>query len=92
MLRSMLTYSEAADGVRDSISRQQQQLSDALPTEDALLRTALTGAITLGVVIGRHVLQLDALRDAPPEQIIALLRPSIESLTQTVTEPQGQPG
>jgi hypothetical protein len=71
----------AADGVRDSLSRRQQEISDAYPTDDAVLRTALTAAITLGLVIGRHLLQLDGLRDAHPEQIIDLLRPCIQALT-----------
>jgi AcrR family transcriptional regulator len=87
MLRSMLTHPEAADGVRESLSLQQQQISDTLTREDALLRTGLSGAITLGVVIGRYLLQLDGLRDAPPEQIIDLLRPCIESLTHPQTDP-----
>ncbi|MEU6646420.1 TetR family transcriptional regulator [Saccharomonospora sp. NPDC046836] len=81
MLRSMLTHPDATEGVRASLSRQQEQLSDILSADDALLRTGLTGAISLGVVIGRHLLQLDGLRDAPPDQIIELLRPCFESLT-----------
>lgn len=82
MLRSMLTHPEAAEGVRSALNRQRQQLGSAFPADDATLRTGLTGAITLGVTVGRHLLQLDGLRDAPPERIVELLRPCIESLTQ----------
>ncbi|WP_405163214.1 TetR family transcriptional regulator [Nocardia sp. NBC_01499] len=77
MLRSMLTHPEATEGVRQSLSRQQQQLSDALTADNALLRTGLTSAITLGVVVGRYMLKLDGLRDADPGEITALLRPGI---------------
>lgn len=49
---------------------------------DASLRTALFGAITLGVIIGRHLLALDGLSDAPPEQVVEVLRPCIEALTK----------
>lgn len=90
MLRSMLTHPEAAERVRATLAHQHQQLSSALASPDAALRTGLTGAITLGVVVGRHLLRLDGLRDAPPEQIIELLRPCLESLTQTEPD-QGAP-
>jgi AcrR family transcriptional regulator len=80
MLRSMLTYPNAADEVRLALGQQQQQLIDAMDTEDAALRTGIAGAITLGMVIGRHLLKLDGLADADPDDIIALLRPCIESL------------
>lgn len=82
MLRSMLTHQEATDGVRASLSRQQQALSDALTADDAVLRTGLTGAITLGVVVARHLLRLDGVRDASPDDIVRLLRPCVESLTR----------
>jgi hypothetical protein len=42
----------------------------------------LIGALTIGVVIGRHLLQLDGLRDASPEEITALLQPLINDLVQ----------
>ncbi|WP_203855701.1 TetR/AcrR family transcriptional regulator [Plantactinospora mayteni] len=86
MLRSMLTHPEAAHGVREALRHQQRQISLGLSADDALLRTALTGAITLGVVVGRHLLQLDGLRDASPEQITDLLRPCLESLTRSPAE------
>jgi hypothetical protein len=36
----------------------------------------------LGVIIGRHLLDLDALRDAEPGQIAGLLRPCFEILAR----------
>jgi AcrR family transcriptional regulator len=80
MLRSMLTHPEAAAGVRTSIARQQSQLAAALHTPDAPLRTAMFGAITLGLVVGRYLLELDGLKDATPEEITDLMRPCIQAL------------
>lgn len=80
MLRSMLTHPDAAEGVRSTLNSQQHQLSAAVSQDDAMLRTSLTGAITLGVVVARHLLQLDGLRDAEPERVAELLRPCFESL------------
>ncbi|HWC82729.1 MAG TPA: TetR family transcriptional regulator [Pseudonocardiaceae bacterium] len=81
MLRSMLTHPEAAAGVQESIARQQHQLSQVMDLPDASLRTALFGAITLGVIVGRYLLELDGLRDASPEEVAEVLRPCIEALT-----------
>jgi AcrR family transcriptional regulator len=85
MLRSMLTHPEAAAGTRAAIRRQQTELSKVLDAPDAPLRTALFGAITLGLVVGRYLLELDGLKDAPPEQVAELMRPCVRALT--VVEP-----
>lgn len=45
------------------------------------MRAALISATLIGVIVSRHLLKLDDLRDAPPEQIIELLRPCLRSLT-----------
>jgi hypothetical protein len=67
--------------VQESIARQQHQLSQVMDLPDASLRTALFGAITLGVIVGRYLLELDGLRDASPEEVAEVLRPCIEALT-----------
>jgi AcrR family transcriptional regulator len=85
MLRSMLTHPEAAAGARAAIRRQQTALSKVLDAPDAPLRTALFGAITLGLVVGRYLLELDGLKDAPPERVAELMRPCVRALT--VVEP-----
>ncbi|WP_207924232.1 hypothetical protein [Actinomadura bangladeshensis] len=63
------------------------EAAEAIPEEDAALRTALIGALTLGAVIGRYLLGLDGLRDAPPERITALLRQSFHSIIHGDPEP-----
>lgn len=85
-LRSMFTHPEAAKEVREAMLAEQRQAAEALPHEDAELRTGLIGALTLGTVIARYLLRLDGLHDAPPDKITALLRQPIHSI---VTERPG---
>ena len=40
-------------------------------------------------MIGRHLLQIDTLRDASPEAIISLLRPGFQALTASEGEAEG---
>ncbi|MEV6340302.1 TetR family transcriptional regulator [Nocardia vinacea] len=73
-IRSMFTHPDAAAEVQLAMVSRQRQAAQHLADDDADLRAGLIGAITIGTVIGRHLLQLDGLRDAPPERITALLR------------------
>lgn len=82
-LRSMFTHPEAGADVRQAVIQQAEQIGGAIDADAAALRATLIESIMLGVVIGRHLLDLDVLRDAAPEQIADLLRPCFETLTQT---------
>jgi AcrR family transcriptional regulator len=86
-LRSMLTHPDAADDVRDAINQEIQQIGAGIPAEDRTLRATLIGATIMGIVIGRHLLHLDALRDATPTQVTDLLRPCLQSLTHNPPQP-----
>ncbi|MGI8335777.1 TetR family transcriptional regulator [Actinomadura scrupuli] len=81
VLRSMLTHAGASEAAAEGSARYRAQLSSAIPTDDADVRAALISATLIGVVVSRHLLKFDDLRDAPPEQIIELLRPCLRSLT-----------
>ena len=81
MMRSMLTHPEAAETARATLNQQIEQVSAAIPAEDARIRAALILATMVGVTISHQLLGLDALRDASPEQIAALLRPCFQALT-----------
>jgi AcrR family transcriptional regulator len=80
MLRSMLTHPEAAEEVRAAANRQERQLAAAIAADDAEARAGVIGAITLGTLIARHLLQLNGLAAATPAQITSLLRPCLQSL------------
>ena len=86
VLRSMLTNPDAADRYRAAAETQLSGIIAGIPTADADLRAGLLGAIVHGVIIERYLLRLGPLADAPPDQIIDLLRPCFEALAATPTD------
>jgi AcrR family transcriptional regulator len=88
-LRAMFSHPEAADEVRAAITAQQRQVAAQLPGEDAVLRSGVIGALTLGLVIGRHLVRLDGL-DAAPDDVMAVAGPLIDTLTKD-TSRRGTP-
>jgi AcrR family transcriptional regulator len=89
MLRSMLTHPEAAEEVRAAANHQERQLATAIAADDAEVRAGIIGAITLGTLIARHLLQLNGLAVATPAHITSLLRPCLQSL---IPDPARTPG
>ncbi|MCO6005209.1 TetR family transcriptional regulator [Actinoallomurus purpureus] len=82
VLRSMLTHPEAAHEVRAASRVYKDRISEAIPDDQADLRAAMVSAVLIGVALGRHMIKLDHLADADPEQIVEILRPAIRSLTK----------
>ncbi|WP_214325460.1 TetR/AcrR family transcriptional regulator [Nonomuraea sediminis] len=83
MMRSMLTHPEAAVSARESLNGQIDRIAGLVKTDDARLRAALVTSIMLGVTVGHQLLELDALREAEPEDIARVLRPALRALTIT---------
>jgi hypothetical protein len=79
-MRSMLTNPEAASAASTAIARYQAQIAQAIPGDQADLRAAIISAITLGMMVSRHLIKSDELANADPEQVISLLRPCLLSL------------
>jgi AcrR family transcriptional regulator len=86
-IRSMFTHPDATDEVRSAMVTRQRQSAHHLAADDADLRASLIGALTLGAVIGRHLLRLDGLRDAAPERITALLRTTFHDIAYGTPQP-----
>ncbi|MEW2290448.1 TetR family transcriptional regulator [Streptomyces sp. NPDC047841] len=80
MLRSMLTHPDMAAEMRETFDRQIKQVSAVMEGEDVELRAALLIMAHLGVVVGKHLLELEPLRDTRPERIIELLDPCFKTL------------
>jgi AcrR family transcriptional regulator len=80
LLRSMLTSPEAAVAASTAIARYQAQIAQAIPADDPGLRAAIISAITLGVMVSRHLIKSDELAAADPAKVISLLRPCMLSL------------
>jgi AcrR family transcriptional regulator len=79
-IRSMFTHPDATGEVRSAMITRQRQAAHHMAADDADLRAGLIGALTIGTVIGRHLLRLDGLREAAPERITALLRATFHEL------------
>jgi AcrR family transcriptional regulator len=84
LLRSMLTYPEATRKVRDSLTEQAGRLAADMSGDDRDLRATLAVTTLLGVILGRHVLELDALTATTPEHIMDTLRPFLEALAEAL--------
>lgn len=82
VLRSMLTHPEAADELRSATRAHKDRISEAIPGDEAELRASLVSAVLVGVAVGRHLVRLDPLADADPDQIVEILRPCVRSLTR----------
>jgi AcrR family transcriptional regulator len=80
ILRSMLTSPEAASAAGVAAARYQAQIAPAIPADDANLRAAIISAITVGIMVSRHLIKSDELANADPAQVIRLLRPCVLSL------------
>jgi AcrR family transcriptional regulator len=81
LLRSMLTNPEAASAASVAAARYEAQIAQAIPADDANLRAAIISAITVGVMVSRHLIKSDDLATADPAEVISLLRPCLISLT-----------
>src|SRR5580704_932225 len=80
LLRSMLTNPEAASVASVASARYEAQMAQAIPADDASLRAAVISAITLGVMVSRHLIKSDEPATADPAEVIRLLRPCVLSL------------
>jgi AcrR family transcriptional regulator len=87
LVRSMLTNPEAASAASLAAARYETQIAQAIPASDASLRAAIISAITLGVMVSRHLIKSDELATADPAQVISLLRPCMTSLAAQPPSP-----
>jgi AcrR family transcriptional regulator len=79
-IRSIFTHPDATGKVRSAMVARQRQAARHMTAEAADLRAGLIGALTIGAIIGRHLLRLDGLRDAAPERVTALLRTAFHDI------------
>lgn len=82
----MLTHSDTAESVRAAMSARQRQAAGHLSPDKTELRAGLLGALTLGIVISRHLLHLDSVGDAEPDRIVELLRPVFHEIAHGRTD------
>jgi AcrR family transcriptional regulator len=77
LVRSMLTSPAAASAMKDFLDERVDNLAGAMDGDDVKLRAALIVSSILGLTLGRHFLELDALTEISEQQIESTLRPWI---------------
>src|ERR1700730_12735016 len=87
LLGPMRTTPEPASAAPSGIARYEAQIAQAIPADDADLRAAIISAITLGIMVSRHLIKSDELASADPGQVIELLRPCVLSLAARLPSP-----
>jgi AcrR family transcriptional regulator len=77
LVRSMLTSPAAASAMKDFLDDRVDNLAGAMGGDEVELRAALIVSSILGLTLGRHFLELDALKEISVDQIETTLRPWI---------------
>ena len=80
LLRSMFSHPEAAAQIREALNQEIDRLSSAAPESDAELRSGLAATMMLGIVIGRHLLDLPAVSDVSVNDIQHVMEPVLRVL------------
>jgi AcrR family transcriptional regulator len=79
MLRTGLGHEHATDALRDLISSTVlPMLSGVARPEDRALRATLVGTHMAGIMLGRYVLRVPGLADAPIDQVVAAVGPVLQ--------------
>ena len=79
LVRSAVSNDKAADMLREFLTAQLLHVIGRLTTHpDAQLRASLVTAQLIGIATQRHVIRLEPLVKATPDEIVALAAPAIE--------------
>jgi hypothetical protein len=79
LVRSAVSNDKAAATLRDFMTASLLPVIERLTThQDAPLRACLVAAQLVGIATQRHVIRLEPLATATPEEIVALVAPAIE--------------
>jgi AcrR family transcriptional regulator len=79
MLRTGLAHEHATEALRELITRSVLPiLTDVARPEDRRLRATLVGTHMAGLMLGRYVLRVPGLADAPVEAVVAAVGPVLQ--------------
>jgi AcrR family transcriptional regulator len=79
MLRTGLGHEHATEALRDMISSSVlPMLSGVARPEDRALRATLVGTHMAGIMLGRYVLRVPGLADAPVDRVVAAVGPVLQ--------------
>ncbi|MER5613059.1 TetR family transcriptional regulator [Streptomyces sp. NPDC002215] len=79
VMRSALTHEAAAKVLRGFVLRRLlERVAEALDVPDATFRAELAASQMLGIVMLRYVIRAEPLASADPEEIIAMVAPTLQ--------------
>jgi AcrR family transcriptional regulator len=79
-LRSAASHPEAADLVRDLVSRDLSLLTAALTDDRPETRAVLVGAQLVGLAFARHVVGVEPIASMPAPELVEVLAPTLQRL------------
>jgi hypothetical protein len=85
-IRSASQHPEAADLVRETVSRDMARLTSALSVDEPEVRANLVGAHVVGVAFARYIVQVEPLASLPAARVVELLAPTFQ---RYLVEPLG---
>ncbi|MCU1621231.1 MAG: transcriptional regulator, TetR family [Frankiales bacterium] len=81
LLRNCLTHDSALEIVRDEVMCEtQEMIARTIGGDDAELRAGLLGSTMMGLILGRYLLELPAVKAASREDLERVLLPILEAL------------
>src|SRR4051794_412382 len=77
-IRCATSHPEAADLVRETVTRDLARLTSAIGADQPEVRAVLLGAQVVGIALARYVVLVEPLASMPPPELIELLAPAFQ--------------
>jgi AcrR family transcriptional regulator len=88
-IRSASSHPDAADLVRETVSRDIGRLAAALTDDEPELRAVLVGSQIVGLALARHIVRVEPLASLPAADVIDYIAPTFQHyLVETLTTPE----
>ena len=85
-VRSASSHPDAAELVRQTVTRDIGRLTVSIGVEDPEVRAVLIGAQIVGVVFARYIVGVEPIASLPPERLVEFLAPTFQRyLTDSLT-------
>jgi AcrR family transcriptional regulator len=77
-IRSASQHPEAAELVRETVTRDLARLTAALDVDQSDVRAVLVGAHLVGIVLARYIVRVEPLASMPASRLVELLAPTFQ--------------
>ena len=91
-IRSASSHPDAADLVRETVTRDVGRLAAALTHDEPETRAVLVGSQIVGLALARHIVRVEPLASLPAADVIDYLAPTLQHyLVGTLNAPDSEP-